>query len=111
MGNGEDRCVYYCEIGPKPICGRGGYAINAAMTERRIKVVGTVTGANYGRLMRGGFANLDPIGLEKISKQRTAEARGAEWHVDDLLPLSVEAASKISMCWRRQITICSELRT
>jgi fermentation-respiration switch protein FrsA (DUF1100 family) len=77
------------------ICGGGGYAINAAMTERRIKVVGTVTGANYGRLMRGGFANLDPIDLlEKISKQRTAEARGAEWHVDDLLPPSVEAGKK-----------------
>jgi fermentation-respiration switch protein FrsA (DUF1100 family) len=45
--------------------------------------------------MRGGFANLDPISLlEKISKQRTAEARGAEWHVDDLLPPSVEAGKK-----------------
>jgi fermentation-respiration switch protein FrsA (DUF1100 family) len=82
-------------IGVLGICGGGGYAINAAMTERRIKAVGTVTGANYGRLMRGGFANLDPIGLlEKIAKQRTAEARGAEWHVDDLLPASVEAGKK-----------------
>lgn len=82
-------------IGVLGICGGGGYAVNAAMTERRIKAVGTVTGANYGRLMRAGFANLDPIGLlETISKQRTAEARGAEWHVDDLLPPSVEAGRK-----------------
>ena len=82
-------------IGVLGICGAGGYAINAAMTERRIKAVGTVTGANYGRLMRGGFSNLDPIGLlEKIAKQRTAEARGADWHVDDLLPPSVEAAKQ-----------------
>jgi uncharacterized protein len=82
-------------IGVLGICGGGGYAINAAMTERRIRAVGTVTGANYGRLMRGGFANLDPVSLlESISKQRTAEARGAEWRVDDLLPASVEAGKK-----------------
>lgn len=79
-------------VGVLGICGGGGYAISAAMTERRIKAVGTVTGANYGRLMRAGFSNMDPIGLlEKIAAQRTAEARGADWHVDDLLPPSVEA--------------------
>lgn len=82
-------------IGVLGICGGGGYSINAAMTERRIKAVGTVTGANYGRLMRDGFSNLDPIGaLERIAKQRTAEARGADYHVDDLLPPSVEAGKK-----------------
>ena len=82
-------------IGVLGICGAGGYAINAAMTERRIKAVGTVTGANYGRLMRAGFSGLNPIGmLEAIAKQRTAEARGADWRVDDLLPPSVEAAKQ-----------------
>ena len=82
-------------IGVLGICGGGGYAINAAMTERRIKAVGTVTGANYGRLMRGGFTNLDPItALERMAKQRTAEARGQSLHVDDLLPPSVEAGKQ-----------------
>ncbi|HDX0838806.1 TPA: alpha/beta hydrolase [Stenotrophomonas maltophilia] len=79
-------------IGVLGICGGGGYSINAAMTERRIKVVGTVTGANYGRLFREGFSNFDPIGaLEAIAAQRTAEARGEALRVDDLLPPSVEA--------------------
>ena len=79
-------------IGVLGICGGGGYAVNATMTERRIKALGTVTGANYGRLMRGNFSNRDPIGvLEKIAAQRSAEARGEKWHVDDLLPRSVEA--------------------
>lgn len=82
-------------IGVLGICGGGGYAINAAMTERRIKAVGTVTGANYGRLMRGGFTNLDPItALERMAKQRTSEARGQQLHVDDLLPPSVEVAKQ-----------------
>jgi len=69
-------------IGVLGICGGGGYSINAAMTERRIKAVGTVTGANYGRLMREGFSGFDPIGaLEAMAKQRTAEARGAALRV------------------------------
>lgn len=43
-----------------------------AMTERRIKAIGTVTGANYGRLMREGFTAFNPIGaLEAMAQQRT----------------------------------------
>lgn len=53
-------------IGVLGICGGGGYAINAAMTERRIKAIGTVTGANYGRLMREGLQRLI---LSEHSKQ------------------------------------------
>ena len=41
-------------IGVLGICGGGGYAANAAMTERRFKAVGTVVAANYGRVMREG---------------------------------------------------------
>ena len=82
-------------IGVLGICGGGGYSINAAMTERRIKAVGTVTGANYGRLMREGFTNYNPIAaLERMAKQLTAEARGEPVRVDDLLPPSVEAGRK-----------------
>ncbi|MEC3768788.1 alpha/beta hydrolase [Cupriavidus sp. SS-3] len=82
-------------IGVLGICGGGGYSINAAMTERRIKAVGTVTGVNYGRLMREGFSGYDPVGaLEAMAKQRTAEARGAKLRVDDLLPSSPEEAKK-----------------
>ncbi len=82
-------------IGVLGICGGGGYSINAAMTERRIRAVGTVTGVNYGRLMREGFSGYDPIGaLEAMAQQRTDEARGAALRVDDLLPPSPEEAKQ-----------------
>lgn len=67
-------------IGVLGVCGGGGYAVNAAMTERRFKAVTTVVGANYGRLMReGDFTSGAAIKtLEAIAAQRTAEASGAE---------------------------------
>jgi len=60
------------------ICAGGGYAVNAAMTERRIKAVGTAVGANIGRVYREGGQEGILATLEMIGKQRTAEARGAE---------------------------------
>jgi fermentation-respiration switch protein FrsA (DUF1100 family) len=80
-------------IGVLGVCGGGGYAINAAMTERRISAVGTVTAGNVGRLMREGFVDYDPLAaLEAIATQRTAEARGQVAVVNDLLPPSPQAA-------------------
>lgn len=99
-------------IGVLGICGGGGYSINAAMTERRIKAVGTVTGANYGRLMRGNFTGLNPIGaLEAMAKQRTAEARGATLHVDNLLANSVEEARAAGVTDRDPLEATDYYRT
>mgnify|MGYP000471003328 CR=1 FL=1 len=99
-------------IGVLGICGGGGYAINAAMTERRIKAVGTVTGANYGRLMRGNFTALNPIAaLEAMAKQRTAEARGEPVKVDDLLPPSPEEAKRLGVTDRDPFEATEYYRT
>lgn len=99
-------------IGVLGICGGGGYAINAAMTERRIKAVGTVTGANYGRLMRGNFSALNPIAaLEAMAKQRTAEARGETVKVDDLLPPSPEEAKRLGVTDRDPFEATEYYRT
>lgn len=85
-------------IGALGICGGGGYAVNATMTERRIKALGTVSGANYGRLMHESFTNYDPIGaLEAMAAQRTAEARGGQPRVDDVLPPSPEDAKELGL--------------
>ncbi len=99
-------------IGVLGICGGGGYSINAAMTERRIKAVGTVTGVNYGRLMRGNFTALNPIAaLEAMARQRTAEARGAELHVDNLLANSVEEARAAGITDRDPLEATDYYRT
>ena len=99
-------------IGVLGICGGGGYSINAAMTERRIKAVGTVTGANYGRLMRGNFTGLNPIAaLEAMAKQRTAEARGADVKIDDLLPPSPEEAERLGVTDRDPLEATEYYRT
>lgn len=79
-------------IGALGMCGAGGYVINATMKERRIKAVATLTGANYGRVMRE-FG--DPIAnLEAIAAQRTAEARGAALRVDQGLYPTYEMAKE-----------------
>lgn len=82
-------------IGIIGVCGGGGYSINAATTERRIKAVASITGVNFGRLMHEVFSSYDPIGfLESVGAQRTAEARGADPQVNNLLPTNPEDAAR-----------------
>lgn len=80
-------------IGAIGICGGGGYAVHAAMTDYRIKALAAITGVNFGRLMREGFSQFDPVGaLEAMAGQRTAEAQGAARHLISYLPASVAEA-------------------
>ncbi|MEL5243902.1 MULTISPECIES: alpha/beta hydrolase [Serratia] len=81
-------------IGVLGICGGGGYAVNATLTEKRIKAVVSITGVNIGRLFREGFSSYDPLAaLDAMAAQRTLEARGGELQVNELLPASPEAAT------------------
>ncbi|ENM5727022.1 alpha/beta hydrolase [Vibrio mimicus] len=82
-------------IGGLGICGGGAYIINSALTEKRLKAVVGITPVNVGRLFREGFSMYDPIAnLEAMAAQRTAEARGSELQINDLLPPSVEFAKE-----------------
>lgn len=80
-------------IGLLGICGAGGYAIKAAMTDRRFRAVATVAPVNVGRMLREVSA--DPVAiLQVIAKQRTSEARGAARQEVEYIPTSVEEAKK-----------------
>ena len=62
-------------IGVLGICGGGGYAVNATLTEKRIKAVVSITGVNIGRLFREGFSGYDPLAaLNAMAAQRTKRA-------------------------------------
>jgi hypothetical protein len=61
------------------ICAGGGYAINAAMTDRRITAVGTVSAVNLGSMFRVGYEGNRPDPKQAITFQNmAAEARTAE---------------------------------
>ncbi|AZK97173.1 MULTISPECIES: alpha/beta hydrolase [Streptomyces] len=86
-------------IGVLGICGGGGYAVTAAMTDRRFKAVGTVAAVNFGRMMREGDLSPDAAiaTLDAVAAQRTAEARGADPVVGDALPASPEKAAELGI--------------
>lgn len=84
-------------IGVLGICGGGGYAFRATMTDYRLKCCVGITAVNYGRISREGFSGFDPVGsLEKMAKQRTLEAEGAERFVLKSIPSTVEEAKKMT---------------
>ncbi|GLQ30402.1 alpha/beta hydrolase [Litoribrevibacter albus] len=87
--------VDVARIGGLGICGGGGYVINAALTEKRLKAVVGITPVNVGRLFREGFSEFNPIeALEGMAAQRTLEAQGGELQVNELLPPSIEFAKE-----------------
>ena len=85
------------KIGAMGICAGAGYTANAAINDRRIKAVGTVSAVNIGSMFRNGWegnvssADAIPV-LGAGSAARTAEANGAETQTFALAPLRKEDA-------------------
>jgi fermentation-respiration switch protein FrsA (DUF1100 family) len=80
-------------IGLLGICAGGGYAINAALIERRFKAVGTVVANDLGsawRRMQPKASAVEEL-LAAVAQQRTAEARGAAEKREAWLPSPAEA--------------------
>lgn len=85
-------------IGVLGICGGGGYTLNAAQTEKRFKAVVSITGVNYGQMVRDSSAAAGgPLAaLRQFAAQRTAEiADGAESATTNALPPTAELAEQI----------------
>ena len=68
-------------IGAMGICAGSGATVKAAMTERRIKALATVSAVDVGAASRRGWDGKGSINqisvLEAVAKERTAEANGA----------------------------------
>ena len=78
-------------IGTLGICASGGYVPAAAATDRRIKAVATMSGADTGRLFReglgGGQSREDLLkALEQAGKARTLEAKTGKPHLEHIVP-------------------------
>lgn len=82
-------------IGVLGVCGGGGYTLNVAMTEKRFKAVVSITGVNYGRMLRDNTGDGLLDALRGVGTQRTAEARGAESAVNGMLPATAEGAQQV----------------
>lgn len=84
-------------IGILGICGGGGYAVNASLTDKRIKAVGSVVGADFGVLTREG--DLSPNAalstLHSIAQQREAEATGSDAAYTKYIPDSEEQRQQV----------------
>lgn len=90
-------CVDVQRIGVLGICAGGGYAVHAAMMDRRIKALGTVSAVNYGDMYRLGWegdqqpsSSFELLGMAAV--QRTAEAKGAATGYLPTTPNSMEEA-------------------
>jgi fermentation-respiration switch protein FrsA (DUF1100 family) len=79
------------------ICAGAGYTANAAINDRRIKAVGTVSAVNIGAMFRNGWENnirsVDALPvLEAGSGARTADVAGGGLATMPLAPLKEEDA-------------------
>ncbi|MCV2217945.1 alpha/beta hydrolase [Thauera sp. Sel9] len=85
-------------IGVLGVCAGGGYAVNAAVIDTRIKALGAVSAVNYGQMYREGWdksANAqDCLALRDMAMAaRTAEANGEPTRYLPTVPDDRDAAA------------------
>ena len=96
-------------IGAMGICAGAGYTANAAINDRRIKAVGTVSMVNIGQMFRNGWDNnvkdSDAIPyIQAGSDSRTSDAGGNEIATIPMAPLKEEDAPNEEL--RHRINPC-----
>src|SRR6218665_2238550 len=84
------------KIGLIGICAGGGYSINAAQTDKRIKAIAVASPVSTGN--KKGWDGKTPVSealatLQAVAKQRTAEANGAEPIYVNYVPEKPEAST------------------
>lgn len=89
-------------IGAVGICAGGGYTVNAAINDRRLKAVATISAANFGAMMRNGWTNNQNDSaalslLETASNARTEDRLKNSYQTIPLVPLKEEDAPSEEM--------------
>lgn len=91
-------------IGILGICGAGGYVVNTAIIDHRIKAVIGVSAVNIGAMYRKGWNGQGQASaaeqvaiLEAIAQQRTAEAQGATVALSPWSPESLDGVDDPEM--------------
>ncbi|MFK0382924.1 alpha/beta hydrolase [Agrobacterium sp. NPDC090273] len=105
-------------IGAMGICAGAGYTANAAIQDRRIKAVGTVSAVNIGSMFRNGWENnvkdIDALPyIEAGSNARTADAASTQKGQMPLAPLKEEDApnEELRQAWEYYHTPRAECPT
>jgi uncharacterized protein len=84
------------------ICAGGAYAINATMSDHRIKAVAGISAFNFGDGFRKGWRGTGTVEeqlatLQNVAQQRTAEANGAQPAMLPYVPESTEGVTEPDM--------------
>jgi len=92
-------------IGSLGICGGGGYALNSAQYELRVKAVASVSAADIGQLRREGLANSRIYEermklLKDAGDQRSREARGEPVRLAPTVPESDDFTASTPVMYR-----------
>jgi uncharacterized protein len=81
------------QVGLLGICAGGGYAVHAALTERRFKAVGTVVANDMGAFFRQSQPRESLMEmLNEVGRQRTSAARGNTPRRDQWIPDTLSEA-------------------
>lgn len=105
-------------IGAMGICAGAGYTANAAIQDRRIKAIGTVSSVNIGSMFRNGWeSNVKSIDalpyVEAGSNARTSDAEGKGYATMPLAPLTEKDApnEELRQAWEYYHTPRAECAT
>ncbi len=105
-------------IGAMGICAGAGYTANAAIQDRRIKAIGTVSAVNIGSMFRNGWENtvksIDALPyVEAGSNARTTDAGGSDYAPMPLAPQKEEDApnEELRQAWEYYHTPRAECAT